>query len=75
MEPAIPQWILGPSLDTQASVPYLKGSFVVIGNPTHWMQNEAELEADLLELGGERQGMILSFPDPETRMIWVLRWS
>jgi len=39
------------------------------------MQNAAELEDDLQELGGERQGMVLWFPDAETRTIWLLRWS
>jgi hypothetical protein len=39
------------------------------------MQNQTELEADLQDLGAERQGVVLWFPNPETRTIWLLRWS
>jgi hypothetical protein len=71
------RWVLGPILgNTGVGFPqWPQGSTLIIGDPTHWMNNEAELETDLLELGGERKGMILWFPNHETRMIWLLRWS
>ena len=68
------RWVLGPEV-TQSSVIPLTGSTMIIGDIAYWMQNEAELEAVLLDLGGERRGVVLWFQDAETRMIWLLRWS
>jgi hypothetical protein len=72
--PGSKRWVLGPEV-TQSSVIPLTGSTMIIGDISYWMQNEAELEAVLLDLGGERRGVVLWFPDSETRMIWLLRWS
>jgi len=75
--PARQRWVLGPILEIAGvGLPkHVTGSTIIIANPSYWMNNEAELEADLRELGGERQGMVLWFPDAETRMMWLLRWS
>jgi hypothetical protein len=68
------RWVIGPEI-TQSNLIDLIGSTIIIADPGYWVKNQAELEADLLELGGERQGMVLWFPNAETRMIWLLRWS
>jgi hypothetical protein len=68
------RWVIGPEI-TQSNLMDLIGSTIIIADPGYWVKNQAELEADLLELGGERQGMVLWFPNAETRMIWLLRWS
>ena len=71
------RWVVGPISEiTGFDLPRdLTGSTIIIADPSYWMNNEAELEADLQELGGERQGMVLWFPNHETRTIWLLRWS
>jgi len=71
------RWVLGPMPEISGfGLPRdLTGSTIIIADPGYWMNNEAELEDDLRELGGERQGMVLWFPDAETRTIWLLRWS
>lgn len=72
--PGSQRWVLGPEV-TQSSVIPLSGSTMIIGDIAYWMQNQAELEADLQDLGAERQGVVLYFPNQETRTIWLLRWS
>ena len=72
--PGSQRWVLGPEV-TQSSVIPRTGSTIIIGDIGYWMQNQAELEADLQDLGAERQGVVLWFPNPETRTIWLLRWS
>ena len=72
--PGSQRWVLGPEV-TQNNVIPLTGSTVIIGDIGYWMQNQAELEADLQDLGAKRQGVVLWFPNPETRTIWLLRWS
>ena len=72
--PGSQRWVLGPEV-TQSSVIPLSGSTIIIGDIGYWMQNQAELEADLQDLGAERQGVVLWFPNQETRTIWLLRWS
>jgi hypothetical protein len=71
------RWVTGPIMEISGTAlpRHLTGSTIIIADPGYWMHNEAELEADLLELGGERQGMVLWFPNQETRTIWLLRWS
>jgi hypothetical protein len=72
--PGSQRWVLGPEV-TQNNVIPLTGSTVIIGDIGYWMQNQTELEADLQDLGAERRGVVLWFPDSETRTIWLLRWS
>ena len=69
--------VLGPILGNTGVglLRHLTGSTIIVADPGYWTEHEAELEADLLDLGGERQGVVLWFPDAETRMIWLLRWS
>ena len=71
------RWVLGPIIELVGEdLPkHLTGVTIIVGDPSHWVQNAAELEADLQELGGERRGMVLWFPDVETRTLWLLRWS
>ena len=72
--PGSQRWVLGPEV-TQNNVIPLTGSTVIIGDIGYWIENQAELEADLQDLGGERRGMVLWFPNAETRTLWLLRWS
>jgi len=72
--PGSQRWVLGPEV-TQNNVIPLSGITVIIGDIGYWMQNQTELEADLQDLGAERHGVVLWFPNHETRMMWVLRWS
>lgn len=39
-----------------------------------WAENADELEADMLIYGIVRTGMVLFFPDEDTRILWKLRW-
>jgi len=72
--PGSQRWVLGPEV-TQNNVIPLSGSTMIIGDIGYWIENQAELEADLQDLGGERRGMVLWFPNAETRTLWLLRWS
>jgi hypothetical protein len=67
--PGPQRWVLGPEVTQNNVIP------LIIGDIGYWMQNQAELEADLQDLGAERQGVVLWFPNSETRTIWLLRWS
>ena len=67
--PSSQRWVLGPEVTQSSVIP------LIIGDIGYWMQNQAELEADLQDLGAERRGVVLWFPDSETRTIWLLRWS
>ena len=66
--PGPQRWVLGPEVTQNNVIP------LIIGDIGYWMQNQAELEADLQDLGAERRGVVLWFPDSETRTIWLLRW-
>jgi len=75
--PGPQRWVLGPILEiTGVGLPkHVTGSTIIIADAGFWRQHEAELEADLVEIGGERLGMCLWFPDTALRMMWLLRWS
>ena len=74
------RWIIAPVLIPPGIIHpdwplYVDGCCLIISDYNYWMAHEAELEADLLAMGGSQQGMILCFPDDETRTMWMLRWS
>ena len=70
------RWIKGANIQGVDSLGLeVGGSWLIIGDASFWVLHELELEADLLAMGGSQQGMILRFPDDETRTLWMLRWS
>jgi hypothetical protein len=70
------RWIKGATIQGVDSLGLeVDGSWLIIGDARFWVEHELELLTDLKLMGGSQQGMILRFPDDETRTLWMLRWS
>lgn len=70
------RWIKGANIQGVDSLGLeVGGSYLIIGDVIFWVDHQLELETDLKLMGGSQQGMILRFPDDETRTLWMLRWS
>ncbi len=55
------------------------GNYAIIRNATWWMDNVAEIDAWLDEMGirtrYKHEGMVLTFEDREDLALFLLRWS
>ena len=74
------RWIKAPAPISQGIIDpgwplYRDSCCLIISDYKHWMAHEAELEADLLAMDAVRRGIVLWFPDQQSRVMWMLRWS
>jgi hypothetical protein len=50
---------------------------VIVADAGHWMGNQDQIVPwlDVNAPGWERQGMVLTFPDDDARLMFMMRWA